>query len=674
MNRKLWLYLLFSALLTAKGFSFTQSTPGKELAIQDIIQCFDQVNYGVASLQPTVLLDQLDKYSLQQIQAMFKMVKSGKAKDLGELEYYYCIALKRSHYLWDDETREKITFPEFITHFFSTLYAEYSHPFKQLRERISLYEVELVDNVTAFGKGVGGGHQIYEKLTFSKEGEQWKFNLFSILDRPKNVTCDLTKNGWTNHMFIYNSRPTAGLVLPKASVSEEVANRAIVVTNEDQLLGLPKLYVPADIKAMKVAFNSAGLEDGNLISALSNYENLEYLNLQIGTDPLDTNTIKEHIGPYLGQLKKLRTLIIQHALPVIPEELGALKNLEQLAIYCRKLDQFPTTILKLQQLRTLRLHENRFRSIPAEISRLKNLETLDIGSLCELPHEFNQLAQLKHLSVYLNKVEDIEIIGQMTSLKKLDLITNGGLETPAPLSKLRQLNSLSISILGNLDGLENFKSLEHLSLMGGRVLAPENLEVIGKLKKLRSLRLADIYPLQRLPSFIEKLPRLEHLSIRAAELTSLDISCKTLKRLKSVKFSSKDYSKFPLKLCGAPVIIFDPRYRLRSLVNNEISRWHLAAQNLQTSYTRKVQEYMRANRQALNIERGRERRAKSLLKYFRFDYNYDKESYLNPIRLELALKESVQYDDVEELVGILKQYNEEILATKKKFGLEGSYW
>lgn len=648
--------------------------PVNKKARHEIVECFDQVNYGVAIQQSSVLLEHLDEYSLQQIRDMFNIVKTGQAIELGELEYYYCMALKRSYYLWDDKTRSEITFPEFINHFFSTLYVEYSHPFRLLKERISLYRVEIIDDSTAVGEGVGGTYQTYEDLQFSKEGGQWKFNLFSMLDRSKNINCDMRKNGKTDHRFIYNSSTPIALQLPRTVPSEQIAKRAIVVTSKAQLQALPNLYQPAAIKALTVDFNKVALEDGSLLSALSIYQNLEYLSIRLGPDPLGINTIEQQVGPYLGQLQRLKTLIIKNSLLVIPKELANLEGLEKLEISGRKLDQFPNKILELQQLKDLIFYDNRFRTIPPKISYLKNLEKLDIGSICDLPEEISSLLKLEHLSVYIDKIEDLEQIGQMKSLKKLDLISNERIEEIGPLSKLRQLKSLSITILGKLDGIENLKLLEDLSLRGGGLLAPENLEVIGKLKKLRRLKVADIYPMQRLPTFIQKLPRLEHLDIQARALTNLDISCKNMKQLKYVKIYTRDYSGFPLKLCGAPIVIFDPRYRFRTLLNNNISRWHLEAQKLQFYYTKKVQEYMRENRQTLNIERGRERRARSLLTYFRFDYKYDKESYTSPIRLELALKESVQYEDVEELVGILKQYNEEVLKAKKKFGLEGSYW
>jgi leucine-rich repeat protein SHOC2 len=163
-------------------------------------------------------------------------------------------------------------------------------------------------------------------------------------------------------------------------------------------------------------------------------------------------------------------------------------------------------------------------AVPAEIGQLTSLRLLNLrgNQLTSLPAEIGQLTFLTELNLNDNQLTSLPAeIGQLTSLEKLDLAFNQLTSVPAEIWQLTSLTHLNLS--GNqLTSLPaeigQLRSLEWLNLRGNQLTSlPAE---IGQLTSLTELYLHS-NQLTSLPAEIGQLTSLRELVLFENQLTSL---------------------------------------------------------------------------------------------------------------------------------------------------------
>ncbi|CDP08101.1 unnamed protein product [Coffea canephora] len=121
-------------------------------------------------------------------------------------------------------------------------------------------------------------------------------------------------------------------------------------------------------------------------------------------------------------LSKLRTSIvgggIPHDLPIVR------KSLRVLFLVDEDVKELPTTIGKLKLLRYLDISRTSITKLPNPITRLYNLQTMRLSNLQQLPKNFGNLANLRHLCIEEDGIINgkpclLPDIGQLSSLQTL---------------------------------------------------------------------------------------------------------------------------------------------------------------------------------------------------------------------------------------------------------------
>ncbi|CAM8880608.1 unnamed protein product [Rhodiola kirilowii] len=235
----------------------------------------------------------------------------------------------------------------------------------------------------------------------------------------------------------------------------------------------------------------------------------------------------------------------------------AFKLLVVLDMQGANLDQFPTCVTGLFNLRYLSLKDTQVASIPSSIGNLQRLETLDLKGtpVSELPTEIQGLTQLRNLLVYRNRLDEVMgfhsksgfvapkrigcleslrvlcfveashrnnnvicEVGKLTALRRLGIVkltTKHNSALCTSISRLSNLHALSItsseSETINLQGLTApVTSLRRLYLTGKLESSPLWLQRFEKLVKifLKSSNLSTD-PLETL----ERLPHLVHIEL-----------------------------------------------------------------------------------------------------------------------------------------------------------------
>ncbi|XP_019164294.1 PREDICTED: disease resistance protein RPM1-like [Ipomoea nil] len=247
-----------------------------------------------------------------------------------------------------------------------------------------------------------------------------------------------------------------------------------------------------------------------------------------------------------------------------------------------ELEEIPTEVFNLFQLKYLSLRRTKLKSVSKAIGRLQNLETLDLKhtDVIELPAELLKLCKLRHLLVYHYQDRWINPwistqsfnapfeIGGLVSLQKLCIIQANdtlGIKTVSEIGKLTQLRRLAVSKMRQEDGKEFCLSLGKLTnLCSLSLTSTSEDEVLDIQHPLHvPLGLQRLYlkgPLEMVPQwlsllvgltclefgwcrlredsllFIEDLPMLAHLKLLAKsyEGEGLCFKAKKFSKLKSL--------------------------------------------------------------------------------------------------------------------------------------------
>ncbi|KAH0747267.1 hypothetical protein KY285_008924 [Solanum tuberosum] len=203
----------------------------------------------------------------------------------------------------------------------------------------------------------------------------------------------------------------------------------------------------------------------------------------------------------------------------LPEEIGDLVNLEELHASGTLISRPPSSIVRLNKLKSLsfgqpRVEDGVFFVFPQVNEGLLSLKSLDL-SYCNiidggLPEDIGSLSSLKHLNLNNCNIIDgglPEDIGSLSSLKDLNVSGNNFEHLPRSISQLGALEYLDLSDCKRLTQLPEdigcLSSLKELNLSGNNL---EHLpRSISQLGALRSLTLSHCKRLTQLPEFPQRL-------------------------------------------------------------------------------------------------------------------------------------------------------------------------
>ncbi|UJR36117.1 hypothetical protein I4U23_028852 [Adineta vaga] len=173
------------------------------------------------------------------------------------------------------------------------------------------------------------------------------------------------------------------------------------------------------------------------------YPDISYLELS-PTREACLNFKLNELPTAIGRLTELRILILDtNNLHTLPNELCNLCELLILVLSNNSLSNLPNAIGNLEQLESIHLANNRLRDLPSSFFHLKNLTFLDLTSnkLRQIPDGIGQLTQLQSLLLYDNRLRLIpDSIGMLKNLTTLWLGRNRLRTLPRTLTQLKQLD------------------------------------------------------------------------------------------------------------------------------------------------------------------------------------------------------------------------------------------
>ncbi|MFX0066158.1 MAG: leucine-rich repeat domain-containing protein, partial [Candidatus Hermodarchaeota archaeon] len=224
------------------------------------------------------------------------------------------------------------------------------------------------------------------------------------------------------------------------------------------------------------------------------------------------------------------------------------KELENIDLTGRKLNQIPTTILELKQIKKLKLGRNKLVRISSNIEKLENLEELDLAGnqLSSLPETFFQLTGLQTLNLRLNRFTSLPAsIGNLKNLEWLSLWGNQLSSLPASIGDLVNLQTLYLerNQLSSLpESFGNLSSLQTLGLSNNQLSSLP--ETFGNLRNLKKLYLSN-NELTSLPASIGNLVNLQKLELQVNQLTSLPETFFQLTNLQNLDLGGNKFTSLP---------------------------------------------------------------------------------------------------------------------------------
>ncbi|KAF9620542.1 hypothetical protein IFM89_013207 [Coptis chinensis] len=269
---------------------------------------------------------------------------------------------------------------------------------------------------------------------------------------------------------------------------------------DDQFLDV-SLYTPfEELQHLNLSINFLNwtIED---LERLSNLKKLEVLDLtfnqfvnmsntapSIPTKVIFSNNSDKSTVPFLGELKSLKTLILNNnklvgSLSNFDKVLTNLNNLEFLDLSYNMLDDFPD-LRNMSKLKILNVSWNNFLGrIPPSILSLSSLEALSLRATNikedsisrRIPPSILSFNSLEALNLRVTNIKDsISRFCELTKLQELDLSGNKfeGILPPClnNLTSLRMVDFSDNQLSGNIPSslLSNLTSLDYISLSGNQ--------------------------------------------------------------------------------------------------------------------------------------------------------------------------------------------------------------
>ncbi len=190
------------------------------------------------------------------------------------------------------------------------------------------------------------------------------------------------------------------------------------------------------------------------------------------------------LPPEIGQLSSLKELDLNNNyLEKLPPEIGKLVNLRKINLDFNSIETIPPQIKNLENLKSFNLANNKtLINLPDEIFALKNLQELRLGGnkLTDLSNEIGKLKNLRHLSVWGNAIDSLP--SALFTLKHLTILNIGQNEINILPSSIGELFNLEVLRIDNMSlkqlpsGIKNLTNLKELYLFGNNLSIPSEID------------------------------------------------------------------------------------------------------------------------------------------------------------------------------------------------------
>lgn len=266
-----------------------------------------------------------------------------------------------------------------------------------------------------------------------------------------------------------------------------------------------------------------------------------------------SNNRLEQLEPAeLGRLQGLISLkLANNRLRSLPAYFGGFKSMRTLNISSNFLDSFPSFLCDLECLVDIDMSFNSIANLPDEIGKLKNLERFVITNnrlAGSLPDTFADLINLKEVDIRYNTLTSIDIIAQLPKVEQISADHNSVSVCESEFTKIRvlRLNSNPVTKFEIFNFLPTLTTL----ILSNAKLAHIPDAAFDRMPNLVKLVL-DQNHFVSLPSHIGKLRKLEHFSISRNALNSLPAEIGCLTELRFLDVRQNNLKKLPMEIWWA---------------------------------------------------------------------------------------------------------------------------
>ncbi|KAG9248518.1 hypothetical protein BJ878DRAFT_547929, partial [Calycina marina] len=334
------------------------------------------------------------------------------------------------------------------------------------------------------------------------------------------------------------------LVTIPISLYLKSANIVSLNLSRNLSLDLPNDFVQScqNLRELKYISNEAW----NLPSSLKNASRLTILDVS-------NNRLERLEQAGLEQLQALVSLkLANNRLKSLPAHFGAFRSMRTLNLSSNFLDFFPEFLCDLKTLIDLDMSFNYIASVPAEIQKLNNLERFAITNnrlTGSLPETFSELLSLKEVDVRYNALTSINVIAQLPKVENIAADHNSVSVCEAEFTHKIRVLRLNSNPVTKFEILNVAPGLTLLNLSNAK-LAHIPDAAFDKMPNLIKLVL-DNNHFVSLPSHIGKLRKLEFFSIAKNALNSLPIEIGCLTELKVLDIRQNNLKKLPMEIWWA---------------------------------------------------------------------------------------------------------------------------
>lgn len=256
--------------------------------------------------------------------------------------------------------------------------------------------------------------------------------------------------------------------------------------------------------------------------------------------------------------------------------IGELENLSSLKVHNNRMDKLPWYFARMQSLRSLIISNNKFDHLPAVVCEMSGLTDLDISfnSLHELPEELAQLENLERLIIVGNQISRFPPeCSRLRKLRELDCRRNLIVDVSSicqlpSLVTLRadhnMVHSLDLSLGPSLEVLDvSHNDITRLTLPAGLPgTLPYNLKsldishaklsslddfALGQLTSLNILKL-DYNTFRSIPTTLGLLTELQYFSCSNNSLDALPNEIGQLQELCTINVQHNNLKEIPSSL------------------------------------------------------------------------------------------------------------------------------